>query len=164
MIDQRQAACDLVALEARLLDERDWDGWLALFEEDAQLWVPTWRDEETLTEDPELELSFLFIQGRAMLAERVYRLRSGRSPASTPLPRTVHIVSGSQVGEDNDRELRVYSAWSCLCYEHKEGSLTTLAGRYQHVLAKNDAGLRIRRKKVMLINDRLTNPADFFSL
>ena len=65
-----------------------WDDWLALYTEDAEFWVPTWRDEHQLTEDPARELSFIYLQGRALLAERVFRITSGRSAASTPLPRT----------------------------------------------------------------------------
>src|SRR5829696_3246469 len=112
-MDERDAsqARELVAREAQLLDARAWDDWLALYAEDAQFWVPTWRDEHQLTEDPSRELSFIFLQGRVRLAERVFRITSGRSAASNPLPRTNHLVTGSLVAPGPDATLRVHSAW-----------------------------------------------------
>lgn len=165
MDERRHAqARDLVAREARLLDERAWDAWLALYAEDAQLWVPTWRDEHTLTDDPSRELSFMFLQGRALLAERVFRITSGRSAASTPLPRTSHLVTGSLVSEGTDGTLLVHSAWCTHVYQHKDAALATYTGRYEHELVGTGAGLRIRRKKIILVNDRLATPVDFFHL
>ena len=164
MDDRHAQARDLVAHEARLLDERDWDGWLALYTEDAQFWVPTWRDEHTLTEDPSRELSFMFLQGRAMLAERIFRITSGRSAASTPLPRTNHLVTGSLVSAAAGDGVLVHSAWCTHIYQHKDAELVTYTGRYEHELARRDGGWSIRRKKIVLLNDRLASPVDFFHL
>jgi 3-phenylpropionate/cinnamic acid dioxygenase small subunit len=165
MDERRQAqACELVVREARLLDERAWDAWLALYEEDAQLWVPTWRDEQELTEDPASELSFMFLQGRAMLAERVFRITSGRSAASTPLPRTNHLVTGLLVAARVDATVQVQSAWTSHVYQQKDGLLVTYTGRYEHELAWDGHAFRIRRKKIILLNDRLASPLDFFHL
>ena len=160
---QRRMACDLVALEARLLDERAWDAWLDLYTEDAEFWVPTWRDEQQLTQDPARELSFMYLQGRALLAERVVRITSGRSAASTPLPRTNHLVAGSLVTEAGDT-LHVKSAWTTHVWQHKDAALVTYTGRYEHELVAQALGLRIRRKKVILVNDRLRSQVDFFHL
>ena len=165
-MDERRSAQarDLVAREARLLDERAWPAWLALYAEDAQLWVPTWRDEHHLTEDPARELSFMFLQGRAQLAERVFRIESGRSAASTPLPRTNHLVTGSLVTPGANGSLRVDSSWCTHVYLHKDAELVTYTGRYEHELAAAGDALLIRRKKIILVNDRLASPVDFFQL
>jgi 3-phenylpropionate/cinnamic acid dioxygenase small subunit len=157
-------ARDLVAREARLLDERAWPAWLALYAEDAQLWVPTWRDEHQLTEDPTRELSFMFLQGRARLAERVFRIESGRSAASTPLPRTNHLVTGSVVTAAGDGGVLVHSSWCTHVYLHKDAELVTYTGRYEHALVPGGDGFLIRRKKIILVNDRLASPVDFFHL
>jgi len=160
---RRREACELVALEARLLDERAWDEWLALYTSDAEFWVPTWRDEQQLTEDPMRELSFMYLQGRSMLAERVFRIASGRSAASTPLPRTNHLVTGSLASALDDG-VQVKSAWMSHVYQHKDASLVTYTGRYEHELVVRDDVLRIHRKKVILVNDRLSSQVDFFYL
>lgn len=163
MDDRGALACELVAREAMLLDERDWEGWLALYTDDAQFWVPTWRDEQHLTEDPQREISFMFLEGRAMLAERVFRIASGRSAASQSMPRTSHLVTGSTVSDTVDGVL-VKSAWASHVYQHKDAALLTYTGRYEHLLAWTDQGFRIRRKKIILVNDRLASPVDFFHL
>lgn len=164
MDDRRlQLAVDLVAREARLLDERAWDDWLALYDEDAVFWVPTWRDEDELTQDPERELSFMHLRGRAMLAERIARIRSGLSAASKPLPRTNHLVTGSLVTQQGD-EAVVRSAWMTHCWLHKDAELVTYTGRYEHQLRWAGDGWRIRRKTVVLVNDRLESPVDVFHL
>ena len=160
---RRQSAIELVALEARLLDERAWDDWLALYDEDAVFRVPTWRDEDELTQDPQRELSFMHLRGRAMLAERVARIRSGLSAASKPLPRTNHLVTGSLVTPQGD-DVLVRSAWMTHVWLHKDAKLVTYTGRYEHQLRWDGAGWRIRRKTVVLVNDRLASPVDVFHL
>lgn len=162
--DRNALACELVALEAQLLDEQAWDDWLALYEDNAQFWVPMWKDESHLTTDPLRELSFIFLDGRKYLAERVHRVTSGRSVASTPVPRTTHLVAGSIAKAGHGDTVSVKSAWSSHIYQHKEARLVTYAGRYEHDLAWDGAALRIRRKKIILTNDQLVSKVDFFYL
>lgn len=160
--DRKALACELVALEAQLLDEQDWDAWLALYEEDAKFWVPTWKDEVHLTTDPLRELSFIYLHGRKFLAERVYRVTSGRSIASSPVPRTTHLVAGSIATHGDADAMRVKSGWSSHIYQHKEARLVTYAGRYEHELTWTDGAFRIRQKKIILTNDQLMSKVDFF--
>ena len=160
---RRQLAIELVAREARLLDERAWDAWLALYEEDAVFWVPTWRDEDGLTQDPQRELSFMHLHGRAMLAERIARIRSGLSAASKPLPRTNHLVTGSLVSAEPEGAL-VRSAWCTHVWLHKDAELVTYSGRYEHALRWAGDDWRIARKTVVLVNDRLASSVDVFHL
>lgn len=157
-------AADLVALEARLLDEADWDRWLDLYEKDAVFWVPAWRDETQLTEDPQRELSFMYLEGQALLAERVQRLRSGRAAAMLPPARTAHLVSGMLASPGPGENVTVHSAFSSHVYQHKDAALITYAGRYEHQLAWDGNAWRIRRKKVILINDQLESVVDFYCL
>jgi 3-phenylpropionate/cinnamic acid dioxygenase small subunit len=163
-IERKLEAVELVALEAQLLDEQDWDKWLALYQEDAQFWVPTWLSETQLTSDPARELSFMFLDGRKLLAERVHRVTSGRSVASVPVPRTTHLVAGSVVSAGPGDSVTVKSAWTCHVYPPKEAVLVTYAGRYEHELAWTPQGWRIARKKIILTNDQLQSKVDFFYL
>ena len=78
------AGVELLEREAICLDEQRWDDWLALFTADCEYWIPTWRHDETLTADPRKELSHVYYANRAGLEDRIVRIRSGRSPASTP--------------------------------------------------------------------------------
>lgn len=158
----QQAARDLVAREALVLDEKDWDSWLDLYTEDAVFWVPAWRSETELTSDPDRELSLMYLDGRRFLAERVQRVRSGRSIASTPAPRTVHLVTGSIVDALGEDSVRVRSAWLTQVVDHRSGDVTHYAGRYEHTLVDSERGYRISRKTIAIVNDQLVSQVDFF--
>lgn len=162
IIDRKAEACELVALEAHKLDEQNWDAWINLYTEDAVFWIPAWIDESTLTSDPQKELSFIYLEGRAFLEERVHRIRSGRSIASIPVPRTAHLVTSSIVEPEGDGGLLVRSIWSSHIYLHKENTVVTYAGRYEHSLVVEQNALRIKKKKIILINDYLISKLDFF--
>ncbi len=166
MDDLTFRARDTVAREAVLLDGRDWDAWLALYAADARIWVPAWRDEDSYVADDGSEISILSLRGGPMLAERVHRLRSGRSIASSPLPRTSHVLGQSVVDADPahaDRR-RITTPFSCHVYMHKDARLITYAGRYEHDLRFENRATVITRKKVLLINDRIDSQLDFFYL
>ena len=76
-------AIDVLQRESVYLDEQRWDEWLALYIADCEYWVPSWKNEETLTSNPQAELSHIYYATRAGLEDRVVRIRSRRSPAST---------------------------------------------------------------------------------
>ena len=44
---------DFLYREARYLDDRQWDEWLELYAPDATYWMPSWDDNDELTEDPQ---------------------------------------------------------------------------------------------------------------
>lgn len=155
-------ARELVAREAHYLDTQSWEQWIDLYTEDAVFWIPAWRDESTLTSEPGKELSFIYMKGRAFLHERVHRVKSGRSISSVPMPRTAHLVTSSLVEAEEDGGLLVKSIWSSQVYLHKENAMVTYAGRYEHSLAFFGDTLRIRQKKIILINDYLISKLDFF--
>jgi benzoate/toluate 1,2-dioxygenase beta subunit len=46
--------------EARYLDDRDWDAWLALYAPDVEFWMPSWDDDDRQTEDPQTEISLIW--------------------------------------------------------------------------------------------------------
>ena len=74
MVQQRPVS---IRCRPQFLDERRWDDWLGLYHEQAEFWVPAWRDEDEATEDPENEIALIYILSRVQLEERLSRLRSG---------------------------------------------------------------------------------------
>ena len=64
----RAEAEELLYREALYLDRGEWDAWLDLYLPDAIFWMPAWRDETTLTDDPDRELSLIYYRGRRNLA------------------------------------------------------------------------------------------------
>ena len=159
--DLRRAAVDLVDLEGVLLDEKDWDAWLALYDPDAVYWIPAWDDEDTLTEDPDRQISLIYYGTRAGLEDRIYRLRTELSLASSPLPRTVHQVTNHRVSEDGD-DVTVRSNWSTHSVKFHEAH--TFFGTQEHWLRREGDGLRIRKRKIIVANDRIPNLLDIYSV
>jgi len=113
--------------EAALLDARRFEDWLDLFTEDAIYWVPAWNDDGSLTTDPQSEISLIYYDSKARLGERVWRIRSGMSAASNPLPRTTHLVTNIQVENSTiDQPLiGVSNAWQANSFSLTTQEITT---------------------------------------
>lgn len=160
----RATGAELLYREAAYLDERRWDEWLALFAPDCEYWVPTWRTEETLAADPRTELSHIYYASRAGLEDRIVRIRSGKSPASTPLRRTTHVVANVQLLESAGEAMQLRSSWTVHVFDPHHKNSFVLFGYSMHALRRIDAQWRIARKKVVLQNDYLPAMVDVYCL
>ena len=130
-----------VVHEARLLDERRFAEWLALFAEDGVYWVPTLPGQSS----PQEALS-LFHEPKPLLAMRVARLERTDVHIQAPPSRTVHHVSAIETTDD----LEVRSA--LVVAEWRAGEARWFAGRVLHRLRRGAEGLRIVLKRVDLID------------
>jgi 3-phenylpropionate/cinnamic acid dioxygenase small subunit len=156
---------DLLSREAMYLDEKRWDDWLALYAVDCEYWVPTWTAEGNLTTSPRTELSLIYYTARGALEDRVVRIRSGRSPAALPLPRTTHIVSNILPLEPPQRDrIRLRSSWACHTFFPLMDVHHTFFGRAEYDLARRDENWLIAKKKTILENDRIPLPIDIYCL
>ena len=72
--------------EARLLDEKRWDAWYALFTEDGYYWVPLTRDQP----DGVYHTSLAY-EDRLLLRLRIERLRR-RPPSQHPPSWSQHVL------------------------------------------------------------------------
>lgn len=142
------ALAAFVLHEARLLDERRFADWLALFADDGIYWVPTLPDQRS----PQDALS-LFYETRALLAMRVARLERPDMHVQAPHSRTVHHVSTIEVLE----KLEVRS--SLIVAEWRAGETRWFAGRVTHRLRREPAGLRIVLKRVDLVDSEAPHRA-----
>jgi 3-phenylpropionate/cinnamic acid dioxygenase small subunit len=150
--------------EAASLDERRWDDWLALFAPDCEYWVPTWRTEEVLAVDPKTELSHIYYASRAGLEDRIVRIRSGKSSASTPLRRTTHLVGNVERLSGADDAMQMRSSWTVHVFDPHHKNAYTLFGYSLHALRRIDGHWRIAKKKVVLQNDYLPAMVDIYCL
>jgi len=156
------AGIELVHREARYLDERRWDEWLELFVEDCEYWMPAWRADGTPTTNPQAELSHIYYASRAGLEDRIVRIRSGKSAASTPMPRTAHILgSVLPAGSSADR-LELDSTWVSHVFFPRSGESHAFFGRSEHELVLRDGDWRIARKKILLQNDYIPTMLDVY--
>ena len=147
--------------EACALDDKDWDAWLALYHEDAEYWVPAWDDRERTTNDPNKEISLIYYPNRGGLEDRVFRIRSGRSAASTPPKRTSHIFTLISVSE-KDGFLRVRTSWTTT--STLEDVTTAYSGSAFYDLEPAGDSFVIRRKKTIIVNDRAQTMLDIYSI
>lgn len=148
--------------EGRRLDKREWDEWLDLYLPEATFWIPMWEDEYTITDDPQTQLSLMWYGDRTGLEDRIFRLRTERSAASTPLPRTVHMTSNVEAVPLDNGDIQVYATGEVMSYRHKQG--LSFYSQYEYVLRDTGLGLKIVSKKVIVVNDVIRDIMDIYSI
>ncbi len=162
----RVAACErareLVLLEGYLLDVKDWDGWLELFAEGAVYWVPSWKSDEEVTDNPDTELSLIYYPNRTGLEDRIYRIRTNRSLASTPLPRTTHITHAGRTTVLADGRIEVESNW--VVYVHRLEKTHFFFGRQNHIFQTDSDDLKIVWRKSIVNNDTIPDVLDIYCI
>jgi len=158
-------AREVLEREAVWLDEQRWDDWLALYTEDCEYWVPTWRTEETLTTDPRAELSHIYYASRAGLEDRFVRIRSGRSPASHPMRRTAHLLSNVLLeGTPEEHAIAVRSTWTSHVFDPRHKKSELFFGHAHYRLVKRNGEWKIAKKKTILQNDYLPSMVDIYCI
>src|SRR5215831_7238337 len=151
---------DLLYQEAAYLDERRWAEWLALYTEDAEFWLPAWDEDGRPTSDPQSQMSLIYYSSRAGLEDRVWRIQSGLSPASSPLLRTCHLITNVRVSDVVNGRPAVSSHWQVQIYRPEKQQAATYFGFYEHVLHPHGEGLWIAKKKIILLNDVVESALD----
>lgn len=154
------AVCAFLYREARLLDDREWDEWLSCYMPDASYWMPAWDDNDQTTEDPQSQISLIYYPDRAGLEDRVFRIKTERSGASTPEPRTSHTVSNVEVTAERGAEVDVRYNFHTLNHRYK--STDQFFGTMFVTLRRTDDGLRIAAKKIVLKNDYICQVIDVY--
>ena len=156
---------DLLVREGIYLDEQRWSEWLELFTPDCEYWVPAWINESKLASDHQSELSHIYYANRQGLEDRIVRIRTGRSPASTPTPRTAHIVSAVlPLDPPQSERLRLRSTWASHVFFPRSRETHTFFGYAMHELVRRDERWVIRRKKTVLQNDFIPTMLDVYCL
>lgn len=152
---------DLVLLEGWLLDNREWDEWLALYSPKATYWLPCWLDDDTYTSDPNAQMSLIYYNNRTGLEDRIYRIRTEQSLASSPLPRTCHMTSVIRAVPEGDC-VRVDSNWTVHSYRLEKAH--SFFGQQSHIIEVVDGALRFVSRKMILANDIIPNVLDVYSV
>lgn len=156
------AICAFLYREARLLDDREWDEWLTCYAPDVTYWMPAWDDDDQLTEDPHSEISLIYYPSRDGLEDRVFRIKTERSGASTPEPRTSHNVTNVEVLEDRGDEVDLRYNFQTLNHRYKVTD--QFFGTIFVTLQKSGDRLLIANKKIVLKNDYIRQVVDVYHL
>ena len=157
-----EAVRDFLYREARYLDDKDWDSWLELYAADATFWMPSWDDNDQLTEDPQREISLIWYGNRCGLEDRVFRIKTERSSASIPDTRTSHNLSNIELLEQADGLCTVRFNWHTLSFRYK--TVDSYFGSSFYTLDVRGDNPLIKAKKVILKNDYVRQVVDFYHL
>lgn len=147
---------------AELCDSQAWDEYLALFDEHSEFHVPQWESEHSYTTDPKRGMSLIYYANRSGLEDRVFRLRTGRSAASTPMPRTLHQITNVRLAERDDGQLEVKANWAT--FHYRFGASDHFYGHATYRLRAAGDSWKITRKHVVLLNDTINSVLDFYHL
>jgi 3-phenylpropionate/cinnamic acid dioxygenase small subunit len=146
---------DFVVREARLLDERRYEEWNALFTDDAIYWVPL------VPMQPEgLDHTSHLYEDKLLRELRIERLKSPRAFSQQPPTRSLHLLQAPTVepaDPDRPNERLVRTVFQYV--ESQGDELNTFFGVCWHRFVVADGALRIRQKRVDLINSDAALPA-----
>ena len=149
--------------EARYLDDRDPDAWLSLYADDAEFWMPSWDDDDKLTEDPQTESSLIWYGHKGGLEDRIFRIRTDRSSAtSLPEPRTSHNISNVEILEQDSWVTKLRFNWVTLSFRYK--TTDTYFGTSFYTIDTSGPAPLIRKKKVVLKNDYIHHVVDIYHI
>ncbi len=149
--------------EARALDDREWDAWLACYAPQATFHMPAWDDDDLLTEDPQREISLIYYGTKQGLEDRVFRIRTERSSAtSLPEPRTSHNISNVEILSQSGGELKVRFNWFNLSYRYK--TTDSYFGTSFYTIDTSGDRWLITAKKVVLKNDYIHHVVDIYHI
>lgn len=138
---------EFVYREARLLDEQRFEDWLALFADDGHYWMPLAPGQT----DARLHASLMH-EDKLLLQVRIERLRGARTYSQQPASRSHHLLQAPTV-EARDEAAGVYTTRCAFHYvETRRDEQQLHAGWATHSLVATPAGLRIRLKRVDLVN------------
>lgn len=152
-VSERQLI-DFVVTEARLLDEKRYAEWNALFTDDAFYWVPL-----TPGQPDGIDHTSHLYEDKLLRELRIERLKSPRAFSQQPPTRSHHLLQTPTV-ESFDKAANGYVVRSEFHYTEAQGDeIHTFVGTCWHHLTLQPSGLRMTLKRVDLINSDAALPA-----
>ena len=133
--------------EARLLDEKRWDEWSALFVEDGKYWVPASRNQP----DPLNHVSIMY-EGDLLRAVRLKRYTHPNALSLQPEPHSIHQISNVMLDEfDPDSGICIVNS-RLVMIEYRRDEQFVYGASVTHTLEPFDESWKIQQKKVELVN------------
>lgn len=142
--------------EARLADENDYDGWEALWTDDALYWVPSGGAEI----DPTAKVSVIY-DNRNRIRTRLKQVRTGKRYAQAPPSNLRRIIGnvellGGRPNAAGGTDLEVGANF--LAFESRARGNELWGGRTTYRLRRLDGAVRLAYKKVVLVDNELPIP------
>jgi 3-phenylpropionate/cinnamic acid dioxygenase small subunit len=139
--------------EAELLDERRFQDWLDLLDEDIRYWMPIARNVRF--NQPELEYTReraeanWFDEGKDTLRKRVQQIAGGDHWAEEPRSRTTHLVANVRI-EMVDGDAVTAKSRFMVCAYRLEHDVDLFIGKRIDVLRRGEGGLKVLRRTIYL--------------
>lgn len=142
--------------EARLADTNDYDGWEALWTDDALYWVPV--DGEG--DHPRAAVSIIF-DNRSRIRTRLKQVRTGKRYAQAPPSNLRRIIGnvellGGRANAEGGTDLEVGANFIAL--ESRPRGNELWGGRTTYRLRRVDGEIRLAYKKVVLVDNERAVP------
>ena len=145
-----RTSADLVAFvqnEARLIDEHRFEEWLDLFVDDGRYWMPLeWGQTDRILQ------ASLMDEDKFLLRVRIERLKGNRTFSQKPKSRCHHLLQATTI-DARDDAAGAYQLYTPFHYvETRLDEQTLFAGWAKHHLVVDNGQLRIKLKRVDLVN------------
>jgi len=148
--------------EARALDEGRWAAWLSFYADDVTFWMPACDDDNKLPVDPHNEVSLIYYPSKQGLEDRVFRIETDRSSASTPDTRTGHAISNIEVLSQTDTTIELRFNWTTHSFRYD--IVDVYFGTSEYTLDTSGPRPLIKRKYVVLKNDYIHHVLDIYHI
>ncbi|WP_375057474.1 anthranilate 1,2-dioxygenase small subunit [Zobellella sp. DQSA1] len=145
---------------AEFCDNQDWDNYLEQFAPECEFHIPQWDSEHSYTQDPKREMSLMYYPNRGGIEDRVFRIRTGKSAACTPMPRTLHLVNNLRYRQDGDGLFLVKVNW--VTHYYRFGESHHFFGTAHYRLRQEGDDWKITYKQSILLNDKIDSVLDFY--
>jgi benzoate/toluate 1,2-dioxygenase beta subunit len=157
-----EAVLAFVYAEARTLDEHRWVDWLGYYADDVEFFMPSWDDDGKVTTDPHNEVSLIYYPSKQGLEDRVFRIQTDRSSATTPDTRTGHAINNLEVLEQDDERCVVTFNWTTHSFRYD--TVDVYFGTSRYTIDTSGAKPLIKRKYVVLKNDYIHHLLDVYHI
>lgn len=138
---------DFIYVEARMLDEGQFNEWLALWMPEGHYWMPL-----DYKQDDPLTTTSLLYEDNFMLRLRVERLEGERTFSQKPKSRCHHVLNRPFVDEYDPQANRYVTNTAMHYVETRLDDQQLLAATATHELTTVDGQIRIANKRVDLLN------------
>ena len=148
--------------EARAQAEKRWADWLACYADDVDYFMPSWDDDDTLTTDPHNEVSLIYYPSKQGLEDRVFRIETDRSSASTPDTRYNRAISNVEILAQD--ETRVDLCYNWTTHSFRYDIVDVYFGTARYLLDVSGAKPLIKKKYVVMKNDYIHHMLDVYHI
>ena len=148
--------------EARAQSEKRWADWLAFYADDASFFMPSWDDDDTLTTDPTNEVSLIYYPNKQGLEDRVFRIETERSSASTPDTRYNRAISNVEILVQDEKSVEV--CFNFTTHSFRYHIVDVYFGTSTYKIDTSGPKPLIKSKYVVLKNDYIHHMLDVYHI